>query len=133
GSLDTVAGARFGLGAAAGAHAERPPEAGGAPAARALQSVPAWAAWCAIPVSGGLLGAVLGAGAAARRRRSGRPAGRPAGRPDPDLRRIETTKAKVFLDFRPLAALAGPRDRQKTTQDEKPVLGNGSRLPGTQH
>jgi len=68
GSLDTVAGARFGLGAAAGAHAERPPEAGGAPAARALQSVPAWAAWCAIPVSGGLLGAVLGAGAAARRR-----------------------------------------------------------------
>eukprot|EP00959_Pyramimonas_sp_CCMP1952_P356909 7473520-Pyramimonas_sp.AAC.1 len=33
--------------------------------------------------------------------------------------------------FRPRGALAGPRDRQKTTQDEKPVLGSGSGLPGT--
>eukprot|EP00959_Pyramimonas_sp_CCMP1952_P124681 2607149-Pyramimonas_sp.AAC.1 len=38
---------------------------------------------------------------------------------------------EVFHNFRPLGALTGPRDRQKTTQDENSVLGNGSRLPGT--
>eukprot|EP00959_Pyramimonas_sp_CCMP1952_P272320 5693442-Pyramimonas_sp.AAC.1 len=31
---------------------------------------------------------------------------------------------------RPLWALAGPRGREKTTQDEKPVPGNGSTLLG---
>ena len=40
----------------------------------------------------------------------------------PDLRRREKLKTEVFGNFRPPEALAGPQDRQKTTQDEKPVL-----------
>ena len=35
-----------------------------------------------------------------------------------------------FGHFRPSEALNGPRERQKTTQDEKPVPGKGSRHPG---
>eukprot|EP00959_Pyramimonas_sp_CCMP1952_P283539 5927414-Pyramimonas_sp.AAC.1 len=33
---------------------------------------------------------------------------------------------EVFLNFRPLGALTGPRERQKATQDGKPVMGKGS-------
>ena len=40
-------------------------------------------------------------------------------------------RTEVFRRFRPLGSLAGPRDRQKTTRDEQPVLGKGSGLPGT--
>ena len=47
-----------------------------------------------------------------------------------DVLKIRT---EVFGRFRLLGALAGPWDRQKTIQDEKPVLGKGSGLPGTAH
>ena len=45
--------------------------------------------------------------------------------------RIEKIKTEVFRNFRPPGALDGPRERQKLTQDEKPVPGKGSGLPGT--
>ena len=44
---------------------------------------------------------------------------------------LQKIRTEVFGHFRPLGALAGPRDGQKTTQDEKPVPGKGSGLPGT--
>eukprot|EP00959_Pyramimonas_sp_CCMP1952_P386863 8107989-Pyramimonas_sp.AAC.1 len=46
--------------------------------------------------------------------------------PSPDLGRLEKNETKVFRRFRPLEALAGPRGRQKTTRDEKPVPGKWS-------
>ena len=50
---------------------------------------------------------------------------------DPDLRRLKKIKTEVFRNFRPPRALNGPRERQRTTQDEKPVPGKGSGPPGT--
>eukprot|EP00959_Pyramimonas_sp_CCMP1952_P289528 6055765-Pyramimonas_sp.AAC.1 len=45
-------------------------------------------------------------------------------------RAVETTRREVFGRSRPLEAVAGPRDSQETSQDEKPVPGSGSRPPG---
>ncbi|CAK0873184.1 unnamed protein product, partial [Prorocentrum cordatum] len=40
---------------------------------------------------------------------------------------LKKTRREVFRHFRLPGALAGPRGRQKTTQDEKPVPGSGGR------
>ena len=52
---------------------------------------------------------------------------------DPDIRRLEKFGAEVFPHFRRLEAVLGLRGRQKKIQDEKPVLGKLSGLPGTAH
>eukprot|EP00959_Pyramimonas_sp_CCMP1952_P139827 2926180-Pyramimonas_sp.AAC.1 len=39
----------------------------------------------------------------------------------PDVGRLETIEPEACRRFRPLGARAGPRDRQKTTRDEKQV------------
>ena len=64
-------------------------------------------------------------GGDARRQRASRPSS------SSDLRRREQITAEVFRSFRPPGALNGPRERQKTTRDEKPVPGKGSGPPGT--
>ena len=47
-----------------------------------------------------------------------------------DLQRREKITTRAFGYFRLPGALNGPWDRQKTTQDGKPVPGRGSGLPG---
>ena len=69
---------------------------------------------------GGVLVVVVVVGAAFRR----------AARPQEDPWRRNTNCNADFRRFRPLEALAWPRDRQKTTLDEEPVLGKGSRPLG---
>ena len=52
-------------------------------------------------------------------------------RRNPEIRRHEKFVTAVFHRFRPPEALNGPRDRQKSTQDEKPAPGKLSGPPGT--
>eukprot|EP00959_Pyramimonas_sp_CCMP1952_P017454 370559-Pyramimonas_sp.AAC.1 len=76
------------------------------------------------------------AAAASRRRRPGAAARIvPSGRPGtnacgagihPDIGRLEKIATELFRRCRPLRALAGPRDRKKTTRDEERVPGDRS-------
>ena len=47
-------------------------------------------------------------------------------RTGPEIERLEKIEPEVLRDSRPLGALNGPRDRQKSTQDGKPVPGKVS-------
>ena len=63
----------------------------------------------------------------------GRPPSEPSAastRAPPRISDVKKSRREVFCNFRPLEAFSGPPERQKRIQDEKPVLGNGSGLPG---